>query len=256
MPRMNGREVLRRLREAPPCPHLKVIMFSGRRLGRRHGRDAAGRRRRLPHQALQRRAAGRPDQGGAAVQGRPGSLRPAEPAAARGEPRTRKQDPTTAITTWCRCGTDWSLPSPSWSNTGTARRASTWCACSDSASASRRMRRLPSVRRPDRRQLHRNVGELRPPARHWQGDRAGPHPAQTRQAGRGRAAHHAASHHRREDHPGGDDHAPGLLAGLSADGYGHRRPSPRAVRRDRLPGRAGGHVHPVGGPHRGHCGRV
>jgi response regulator RpfG family c-di-GMP phosphodiesterase/tRNA A-37 threonylcarbamoyl transferase component Bud32 len=30
MPRMSGREVLRRLREAPPCPHLKVIMFSGR----------------------------------------------------------------------------------------------------------------------------------------------------------------------------------------------------------------------------------
>jgi response regulator RpfG family c-di-GMP phosphodiesterase/serine/threonine protein kinase len=30
MPQMNGREVLRRLREAPPCPHLKVIMFSGR----------------------------------------------------------------------------------------------------------------------------------------------------------------------------------------------------------------------------------
>ena len=33
MPRMNGREVLRRLREAPPCPHLKVIMFSGRASG-------------------------------------------------------------------------------------------------------------------------------------------------------------------------------------------------------------------------------
>jgi response regulator RpfG family c-di-GMP phosphodiesterase/serine/threonine protein kinase len=30
MPRMNGREVLRHLRENPPCPHLKVIMFSGR----------------------------------------------------------------------------------------------------------------------------------------------------------------------------------------------------------------------------------
>jgi response regulator RpfG family c-di-GMP phosphodiesterase len=30
MPRMNGREVLRRLRETPPTPHLKVIMFSGR----------------------------------------------------------------------------------------------------------------------------------------------------------------------------------------------------------------------------------
>ncbi len=33
MPGMNGREVLRRLREAPPCPHLKVIMFSGRATG-------------------------------------------------------------------------------------------------------------------------------------------------------------------------------------------------------------------------------
>jgi response regulator RpfG family c-di-GMP phosphodiesterase len=33
MPEMNGREVLRRLREAPPCPHLKVIMFSGRATG-------------------------------------------------------------------------------------------------------------------------------------------------------------------------------------------------------------------------------
>jgi response regulator RpfG family c-di-GMP phosphodiesterase len=33
MPQMNGREVLRRLREAPPCPHLKVIMFSGRATG-------------------------------------------------------------------------------------------------------------------------------------------------------------------------------------------------------------------------------
>jgi response regulator RpfG family c-di-GMP phosphodiesterase len=30
MPRMNGREVLKQLRENPPCPHLKVIMFSGR----------------------------------------------------------------------------------------------------------------------------------------------------------------------------------------------------------------------------------
>jgi response regulator RpfG family c-di-GMP phosphodiesterase/serine/threonine protein kinase len=33
MPRMNGREVLRRLRDTPPCPHLKVIMFSGRVAG-------------------------------------------------------------------------------------------------------------------------------------------------------------------------------------------------------------------------------
>jgi response regulator RpfG family c-di-GMP phosphodiesterase len=30
MPRMNGREVLKRLREQPPSAHLKVIMFSGR----------------------------------------------------------------------------------------------------------------------------------------------------------------------------------------------------------------------------------
>ncbi len=30
MPKMTGPEVLRRLREAPPCPHLKVLMFSGR----------------------------------------------------------------------------------------------------------------------------------------------------------------------------------------------------------------------------------
>jgi len=30
MPQMSGREVLRKLREAPPCPHLKVVMFSGR----------------------------------------------------------------------------------------------------------------------------------------------------------------------------------------------------------------------------------
>jgi putative two-component system response regulator len=29
MPNMNGIEVLRRLREAPPCPHLKVLMISG-----------------------------------------------------------------------------------------------------------------------------------------------------------------------------------------------------------------------------------
>jgi response regulator RpfG family c-di-GMP phosphodiesterase/serine/threonine protein kinase len=33
MPRLNGRETLKRLREAPPCPHLKVIMFSGRESG-------------------------------------------------------------------------------------------------------------------------------------------------------------------------------------------------------------------------------
>jgi response regulator RpfG family c-di-GMP phosphodiesterase len=33
MPRMNGRETLRRLRETPPCPHLKVILFSGRASG-------------------------------------------------------------------------------------------------------------------------------------------------------------------------------------------------------------------------------
>src|SRR5262249_61554555 len=30
MPQMTGREVLRRVREAPPYPHLKVVMFSGR----------------------------------------------------------------------------------------------------------------------------------------------------------------------------------------------------------------------------------
>jgi response regulator RpfG family c-di-GMP phosphodiesterase len=30
MPKMTGPEVLRRVREAPPCPHLKVLMFSGR----------------------------------------------------------------------------------------------------------------------------------------------------------------------------------------------------------------------------------
>jgi DNA-binding response OmpR family regulator len=30
MPQMNGREMLQHLRETPPCPHLKVIMFSGR----------------------------------------------------------------------------------------------------------------------------------------------------------------------------------------------------------------------------------
>jgi response regulator RpfG family c-di-GMP phosphodiesterase len=30
MPKMTGPEVLRQLREAPPCPHLKVLMFSGR----------------------------------------------------------------------------------------------------------------------------------------------------------------------------------------------------------------------------------
>lgn len=30
MPEMTGPEVLRHLREAPPCPHLKIIMFSGR----------------------------------------------------------------------------------------------------------------------------------------------------------------------------------------------------------------------------------
>jgi response regulator RpfG family c-di-GMP phosphodiesterase len=30
MPRLNGREVLRHLRESPPSPHLKVILFSGR----------------------------------------------------------------------------------------------------------------------------------------------------------------------------------------------------------------------------------
>jgi response regulator RpfG family c-di-GMP phosphodiesterase len=33
MPRMNGRETLKWLREAPPCPHLKVILFSGRESG-------------------------------------------------------------------------------------------------------------------------------------------------------------------------------------------------------------------------------
>jgi response regulator RpfG family c-di-GMP phosphodiesterase len=33
MPRMNGRELLRRLRETPPYPHLKVILFSGRSSG-------------------------------------------------------------------------------------------------------------------------------------------------------------------------------------------------------------------------------
>src|SRR5207237_1014701 len=33
MPRMNGREVLRRLRETPPSPHLKVVLFSGRASG-------------------------------------------------------------------------------------------------------------------------------------------------------------------------------------------------------------------------------
>ncbi len=30
MPKMTGPEVLRRVRETPPCPHLKVLMFSGR----------------------------------------------------------------------------------------------------------------------------------------------------------------------------------------------------------------------------------
>jgi response regulator RpfG family c-di-GMP phosphodiesterase/serine/threonine protein kinase len=30
MPRMQGTDVLRRLRESPPCPHLKIIMASGR----------------------------------------------------------------------------------------------------------------------------------------------------------------------------------------------------------------------------------
>src|SRR5207248_3191898 len=30
MPEMNGKEVCRRLREEPPCPHLKIIMLSGR----------------------------------------------------------------------------------------------------------------------------------------------------------------------------------------------------------------------------------
>jgi response regulator RpfG family c-di-GMP phosphodiesterase len=30
LPHMGGVEVLRRLRERPPCPHLKIIMFSGR----------------------------------------------------------------------------------------------------------------------------------------------------------------------------------------------------------------------------------
>jgi response regulator RpfG family c-di-GMP phosphodiesterase len=30
MPRMTGLEVLRHLRDKPPCPHLKIIMFSGR----------------------------------------------------------------------------------------------------------------------------------------------------------------------------------------------------------------------------------
>lgn len=30
MPNMKGTEVLRRLRELPPCPHLKIIMISGR----------------------------------------------------------------------------------------------------------------------------------------------------------------------------------------------------------------------------------
>jgi len=33
MPRLNGRDTLKRLREAPPCPHLKVILFSGRESG-------------------------------------------------------------------------------------------------------------------------------------------------------------------------------------------------------------------------------
>jgi response regulator RpfG family c-di-GMP phosphodiesterase len=33
MPEMKGTEVLRRLRQNPPCPHLKVIMFSGRASG-------------------------------------------------------------------------------------------------------------------------------------------------------------------------------------------------------------------------------
>jgi response regulator RpfG family c-di-GMP phosphodiesterase/serine/threonine protein kinase len=30
MPVMNGLEVLKHLRQAPPCPHLKIVMFSGR----------------------------------------------------------------------------------------------------------------------------------------------------------------------------------------------------------------------------------
>jgi response regulator RpfG family c-di-GMP phosphodiesterase len=33
MPKMNGRQVLHRLREDPPCPHLKIILFSGRAEG-------------------------------------------------------------------------------------------------------------------------------------------------------------------------------------------------------------------------------
>jgi response regulator RpfG family c-di-GMP phosphodiesterase len=33
MPEMSGTEVVRRLRESPPCPNLKVIMFSGRATG-------------------------------------------------------------------------------------------------------------------------------------------------------------------------------------------------------------------------------
>jgi len=33
MPRMGGREVLQRVRETPPCPHLKVVLFSGRASG-------------------------------------------------------------------------------------------------------------------------------------------------------------------------------------------------------------------------------
>jgi response regulator RpfG family c-di-GMP phosphodiesterase len=33
MPGMTGYEVLRRLRDAPPCPNLKIIMFSGRATG-------------------------------------------------------------------------------------------------------------------------------------------------------------------------------------------------------------------------------
>jgi response regulator RpfG family c-di-GMP phosphodiesterase len=33
MPRLGGLEVLRRLRAAPPCPHLKVVLFSGRAAG-------------------------------------------------------------------------------------------------------------------------------------------------------------------------------------------------------------------------------
>src|SRR5262249_16595897 len=33
MPQLSGKEVCRRLREEPPCPHLKIIMFSGRATG-------------------------------------------------------------------------------------------------------------------------------------------------------------------------------------------------------------------------------